>query len=92
MSKQHGNRYSIKCCVPECNSKNKTNTNGDKTDLTFHRFPLDTDTMTVITKLGNKEVRSRRDVWIQSLNINKEVGQHTRVCSLHFKESDYFKG
>ncbi|KFM68003.1 hypothetical protein X975_16882, partial [Stegodyphus mimosarum] len=66
------------CCVPQCNSRACI-----EPDLCFHRIP------------GSKNMKQddntakRRKEWIRLLRIGKEVGHYMKVCSKHFKETDY---
>lgn len=48
----------------------------DCSSLTFHKFPND---------------EARRQEWIRSLNITKNVTGNMVVCGKHFKPDHYFK-
>ncbi|XP_044729720.1 uncharacterized protein LOC123293066 [Chrysoperla carnea] len=68
------------CCVPMCNSSKKVNSH-----ISFHKFPSDNEAI----KIGGKMI-NRRQLWIENLKLSN-INVRTRVCSLHFKESDFFK-
>ena len=70
-----------KCCVPNCKSgyvyKNPENAPPDPTpsNLSFHSFPIDPGV---------------RQNWKTSIpRADQEPSKHSKVCSLHFKESDF---
>ena len=72
-----------KCCVPECRSgyrDTKENPNNDnkyvgEIKISFHTFPADPDL---------------KNVWIKNIERpDWEPTANARVCSLHFKESDF---
>lgn len=74
------------CCVPNCFSWAKKNP-----EISFHTFPVEGKSRVIVeTKLGNKELVDRRQVWVKNLRIGKKVSPHMRVCSLHFTSGDYF--
>lgn len=65
------------CAVPLCTSNSKTSPT-----LSFHHFPRD---------------RALRAVWLKNIRRDQaagvfEVKSDTRVCGLHFVESDYHDG
>ena len=75
-----------KCCVPECRSgykdtkENPSNENKyvGEIKLSFHTFPADPDL---------------KNVWIKNIERpDWEPTPNSRVCSLHFKESDFQDG
>lgn len=75
------------CCVPQCSSWVKRNP-----ELSFHTFPkAGKERVVVETKLGNKELVDRRQMWIRLWKIRKNPSIHMRVCSLHFDESDFLQ-
>jgi len=61
------------CCVPQCRSRGTTDP-----ELHFHKFP---------SLLPRDYIRRRK--WILALRIGKEVTPRMKVCSRHFKETDY---
>ena len=66
------------CCVPGCVSNSKA---AQCADVSFHSFPTDP---------------SRRRAWIG--RVRRDVGphfslnSHTKVCSRHFQEHDFYPG
>lgn len=74
------------CCVPYCRSKsNETHL------LSFHAFPeIGSGTVCVTDKFGAQILIDRREVWISTLKVKGLVTKSMRVCSLHFKESEFF--
>lgn len=75
------------CCVPECNSWKKRNP-----DVTFHRFPAPNKNKVFVKDAFGKTLVDRRKLWINKLKIRKKVSNYMVVCSLHFQESDFYKG
>lgn len=72
------------CAVRDCNSKAS-----DNLELRFHIFPKPNKHVVNITNLfGKVEQVDRLKAWKIALKINK-VSSNTKVCSLHFKKSDY---
>ena len=64
----------MKCCVRKCKSGYDSESPGTK-KVSFHSFPSDSNL---------------RDKWIQNIaNKNWEPKPTSRVCSLHFEESDF---
>ncbi|KAJ8909965.1 hypothetical protein NQ315_005972 [Exocentrus adspersus] len=56
------------CCVPQCSSWVKRNP-----ELSFHTFPKAGKSKVIVeTKLGNKELVDRREMWIRKLRIGKK--------------------
>nr|CAI5854836.1 unnamed protein product [Callosobruchus analis] len=75
------------CCVPQCNSWAKKDT---ERKLTFHRFPeTNTRQVYIETEMG-KHLMDQRKAWILKLKIGKQVSKSMKVCSLHFNKDDYF--
>nr|CAI5835621.1 unnamed protein product [Callosobruchus analis] len=75
------------CCVPQCNSWAKKDT---ERKLTFHRFPeTNTRQVNIETEMG-KHLMDQRKAWILKLKIGKQVSKSMKVCSLHFNKDDYF--
>ena len=66
------------CCVPLCTKKGYRDENGDK--VSFFKFP-------------DEEIRRKK--WIHA--IRRDIGEHfeiketTKVCSRHFRDSDFVK-
>lgn len=75
------------CCVPQCNSWAKKDVNKG---LSFHIFPPEIGPRVYFeTKMG-KQLVTRRKAWILKLRIGKPITKFMKVCSLHFKQEDYF--
>lgn len=78
------------CCVPNCNSWAKRKS--PQSELRFHLFPKEKARKVYVeTKFGRFAMDQRR-AWGINLGITKPITNYMRVCSLHFKESDYCKG
>lgn len=75
--KQKANKMPQNCCVPKCTKKVYRE---EDLKISFHKFPKKKDLLAA---------------WIQA--IRRDIGRkftitsHTRVCSRHFKESDFKK-
>ena len=67
------------CCVPLCSSNSSKNVDGDR--VGFHSFPSDPDL------LKRWIINIRRDV-----SEHFSLNAHTKVCSLHFEEEDFYPG
>ncbi|XP_072389457.1 uncharacterized protein [Diabrotica undecimpunctata] len=72
------------CCVPQCDSWIKRDSN-----LSFHSFPKKDKQDRV---LFNGTLVNKRNLWKHLLKMGKEPSPYMKVCSLHFKNEDYFKG
>lgn len=86
-SKQQENLREF-CFVDGCFTTSANNRN-----LGFHKFPSNgRKNILQISKNGIKKYVNRRQLWIETLNIDKEattvIGQ-MRVCSLHFSIKDF---
>ncbi|VEN47628.1 unnamed protein product [Callosobruchus maculatus] len=75
------------CCVPECKSWAKKDT---ERQLTFHRFPEANARKVYIENEMGKHLMDHRKAWILKLKICKQVSKSMKVCSLHFNKDDYF--
>ncbi|CAN7975564.1 unnamed protein product [Ixodes persulcatus] len=69
----------LHCCVPHCKQRGGTYSDGSK--VSFHGFPR------------HEEVYKK---WIIAIRrdegVNFRVTEYTKVCSRHFKESDFIPG
>uniref|UniRef100_A0A6P7GTR0 Uncharacterized protein LOC114342158 n=1 Tax=Diabrotica virgifera virgifera TaxID=50390 RepID=A0A6P7GTR0_DIAVI len=72
------------CCVLQCDSWIKRDSN-----LSFHSFPKKDKQDRI---LFNGSLVNKRNVWKYLLKMGKEPSPYMKVCSLHFKNGDYFKG
>lgn len=75
------------CCVYNCSSKACR-------DITvrFHHLPKPGECLVLISnKFGNLERIDRRKAWDIVLKSGKPMTDSMRVCSLHFKETDYLR-
>lgn len=75
------------CCVPMCNSLKRRNP-----EISFHKFPAESEMIKLKTDFGSFETVNRRKIWINKLKIGKKISPFMRVCSLHFVPSDFFRG
>ena len=75
----------LKCAVPGCNNIKKNNL-----DLSFHHFPVaEKSTVNIVDYFGNKKEVDRLEAWKLALKMIN-VSTHSRVCSLHFKDDNYY--
>jgi len=75
----------IFCSVQGCNS-----TYQKFSDISFHIFPkVDEKRVPWINEFGEKEMVDRKKAWELALKMVKPPSQYMRVCSLHFKKSDF---
>ena len=71
------------CAVKGCDSR------ASNLELRFHLFPKPNKHLVSIRNAFDKvEQVDRLKAWQIALKINK-IGSNTKVCSLHFKKSDY---
>ncbi|XP_026668212.1 uncharacterized protein LOC108623597 [Ceratina calcarata] len=72
------------CAVEHCGSRANKNSN-----LSYHRFPRANERFVNKQNLfGNSEKIDLFNAWKNALKISN-ITKRTRVCSLHFKKSDY---
>ena len=73
-----------RCCVKNYDSNAKVNSN-----LIFHNFPKPNERFVEVENtFGNLEKLYKLRAWKIALKIN-QVFPKIKVCSLHFKKSDY---
>ncbi|KAH9507286.1 hypothetical protein Btru_056829 [Bulinus truncatus] len=60
--------------MPSCCVPDCSNSEKTQPLKTFHRFPLDP---------------KRRQIWINALQLDKEMSNSLRICSDHFLRSDF---
>lgn len=73
----------MNCCVYGCKAVSKRNP-----ELMFHRIPKPGDTIKT-NFFGKAQLIDRRKQWEEALSSGKKISLNMRVCSLHFKDSDY---
>ncbi|XP_046614165.1 uncharacterized protein LOC124302258 [Neodiprion virginianus] len=73
------------CSVYGCKSKACRDS-----DVRFHLFPKKNNFIKIINTFGEEEKVDCRKMWQIVLKIGKNVTDNMQVCSLHFKQSDYF--
>ncbi|KAF2897554.1 hypothetical protein ILUMI_08622 [Ignelater luminosus] len=77
--------HNTNCCVYGCHSRKNKNRN-----IHFHYFPKKNGSFVNVTNnFGVIEKICRRKLWAQVLSMGKSATDNMRVCSLHFKSSDY---
>lgn len=75
----------LACCVKTCKS-----VAGKSLGVKYHRFPKNSDKVTIDDSFGNKSLVKRVKVWKQRCKIPQETDvTFKRVCSLHFLKEDY---
>ncbi|XP_057337503.1 uncharacterized protein LOC130675695 [Microplitis mediator] len=83
-SERKKSKSRVCCAVRECQSKASKNLN-----VIFHKFPKAGGHLVSIENFfGNFEKVDRLKAWQKLLRINKVTPQ-MKVCSLHFKKTDY---
>lgn len=85
-TKQPKPRYNTNCCVFGCTSRK-----GKDRDVHFHYFPTRNSRIRVrvVNELGEVVEMDKRQAWEEVLSMAKPVTKHMRVCSKHFKDTDY---
>ncbi|XP_021932318.1 uncharacterized protein LOC110835920 isoform X6 [Zootermopsis nevadensis] len=69
------------CSVPQCSSR----ASRDRC-LSFHRFPKKGRKITILNGFGKTELR---ELWAQTLRLQKPVTPYMVVCSRHFSRADF---
>ena len=78
------NAYS-QCAVKGCSSFQSV-----KNDVVYHKMPVPNKDLVVVKDyFDNKKQMDHLPAWKHVLKI-KSISSNTRVCSLHFKNDDYF--
>ncbi|XP_074106475.1 uncharacterized protein LOC141532157 [Cotesia typhae] len=78
------NKSRVYCAVNGCGSKSQENL-----EISFHALPKPGSTFVYVENyFGAKEKIDRLKAWQRALKL-KAINPHMRVCSLHFKRSDF---
>lgn len=76
-----------KCCIRNCKSHTEPHPEGR---ITFHPIPPSGHLVVIQTQPGKLGKIDRRAFWCRRLRLREPVCGTLRVCSLHFREQDFY--